>query len=55
MKITDIRALRCTPPPHTPATPPRRQSWHYHDEVANPMSGYPRLKRHRSLWLPSME
>jgi L-rhamnonate dehydratase len=55
MKITDIRAMRCTPPPHTPPTPPRRQSWHYTAEVANPMSGYPRLKSHRSLWLPSME
>ena len=55
MKITNIQALRLTPPPHTPATAPRRPSWHYTAEVANPMSGYPRLKSHRSLWLPSME
>ncbi len=57
MKITDIRAMRCTPPARaeSAATPPRRPSWHYTAEVANPMSGYPQLKAHRSLWLPSME
>jgi len=55
MKIIDIRALRCTPPPYTPPTPPRRPSWHHTDEVANPMSGYPKVKSHRSLWLPKWE
>lgn len=55
MKITDIRAMRFSRPQHTPSTPPRRSSWHHTDEVANPMSGYPKVKAHRSLWLPSME
>jgi L-rhamnonate dehydratase len=31
---------------------PRRPSWSAEAEVANPMSRYPKFKRHRSQWLP---
>ena len=55
MKITDIRAVRVNIPPRQQQTPPRRESWAAHDEVANPMSRYPKVKRHRSLWTPRWE
>lgn len=55
MKITAIEVLRLTPPPHTLRTIPRRESWHVTAEVANPLSRYPQVKRHRSLWLPKWE
>ena len=55
MKITDIRAMRLTAPARQATTAPRRPSWAQMDEVANPMSRYPRVKPHRSLWLPSWE
>ncbi len=55
MKITDIRAMRLTIPPREGATPPRRPGWARDAEVANPMSRYPRVKRHRGLWLPGWE
>jgi hypothetical protein len=52
MKITEIRAVRLNlPPSATPATS-RRPGWHKDAEVANPMSRYPKYKRHRSLWTP---
>jgi L-rhamnonate dehydratase len=34
-------------------TAPRRASWVEETEVANPMSRYPRYKRHRNLWRPN--
>lgn len=52
MKITKIETLRLTPPPHELRTTPRRAPWADDAEVANPMSRYPRVKRHRKLWLP---
>lgn len=55
MKITDIRAVRMNLPPRQQKTPPRRESWAAHDEVANPMSRYPKVKRHRGLWTPRWE
>lgn len=55
MKIKAIEALRMTPPPHELKTPPRRAPWAENAEVANPMSRYPRVKRHRNLWLPQWE
>ena len=55
MKITDIRAMRLTPPARQGPTAPRRPSWAQTYEVANPMSRYPRVKPHRGLWLPSWE
>jgi L-rhamnonate dehydratase len=55
MKIASIEALRLTVPPHEYATAPHRVSWNEDAEVANPMSRYPKVKRHRSLWLPGWE
>ena len=56
MKITDIRAVRLNRPAtssHTqPPTQPRRPGWGQEAEVANPMSRFPHVKRHRSLWTP---
>lgn len=55
MKITQIQAMRLNVPPHQTKTPPRRTSWWHNDEVANPMSRYPKVKRLRDLWLPKWE
>ncbi len=55
MKIAEIRAMRLTLPPRATTTTPRRPSWAQDAEVANPMSRYPQVKRHRSLWLPPWE
>lgn len=52
MKIVEIRAMRLTMPRQEPTTPARRRSWAEEAEVANPMSRFPKVKRHRSLWLP---
>lgn len=52
MKITSIRAVRVAQPQQPPKTPPRRASWAQEAEVANPMSRFPKVKRHRGLWLP---
>jgi L-rhamnonate dehydratase len=55
MKITAVRALRLTMPERPAITPPRREPWAAQAEVANPMSRYPKVKAHRSLWLPTWE
>lgn len=55
MKITEICAMRLTTPPHEFKTKPRRHSWAEDAEVANPMSRYPKVKRHRNLWTPKWE
>ena len=55
MKIASVRALRLNMPEQVAVTPPRRQPWSVVAEVANPMSRYPKVKRHRSLWLPKWE
>lgn len=56
MKITDIQAMRMSPPARKDlAQRARRPSWHVTAEVANPMSRYPKVKAHRSQWLPSWE
>ena len=52
MKIADIRAVRIDWPERGAGTEQRRPSWTVDAEVANPMSRYPQVKRHRSLWLP---
>ena len=52
MKITDIRAVRVNFPSQPAGTTPRRKSWYETAEVANPMSWYPKVKRHRGLWTP---
>jgi L-rhamnonate dehydratase len=55
MKITSIQAMRLNVPPHETKTPPRREPWEVSAEVANPMSRFPRFKRHRRLWRPTWE
>ncbi|HEU5100120.1 MAG TPA: enolase C-terminal domain-like protein [Roseiflexaceae bacterium] len=52
MKITEIRAVRLEMPRPAPV-PGRRAGWPKDAEVANPMSRYPRYKRHRGSWTPS--
>lgn len=55
MKITKIEVMRLDWPREAPKTPSRRDSWAKNAEVANPMSRYPHVKRHRSLWTPTWE
>lgn len=55
MKITDVDAVRVTLPLPEAQTPARRASWAAEAEVANPMSRYAKVKRHRALWLPQWE
>ena len=53
MKIKEIQAVKVNIPfRDIKHTLPRRPSWVESAEVANPMSKYPRYKRHRSSWLP---
>ena len=52
MKIVDIQAVRLHLPPVEAKTEPRRPSWAAEAEVANPMSRFAKVKRHRSLWRP---
>ncbi|RIK43132.1 MAG: L-rhamnonate dehydratase, partial [Chloroflexi bacterium] len=47
--------MRLTAPPHEFKTKPRHPSWAEDAEVANPMSRYPKVKRHRKLWTPAWE
>lgn len=55
MKISDIQAVRLTPPPQQRSVRPRRRPWSETAEVANPMSRFSEVKAHRSLWLPRWE
>jgi L-rhamnonate dehydratase len=55
VKIASVRALRLTLPERAATTPARREPWSVGAEVANPMSRYPKVKAHRSLWLPAWE
>jgi L-rhamnonate dehydratase len=52
MKITQIRCMQLRVPDAGPKPQPTRPPWSDDAEVANPMSRYPRYKRHRSSWLP---
>ncbi len=58
MKIKSVETVQIEFPPLTqhPSEEapgkPRRDPWTAHAEVANPMSRYPKYKRHRSSWLP---
>jgi len=54
MKIKSIATFRLNQPEQAKKTQPTRESWWVSDEVANPMSHYPRFKRHRNLWRPLM-
>lgn len=56
MKIQSIETFRYTPPPPSATSPEqRRPHWGMDDEVANPMSRYPKVKRHRDSWRPPSE
>ncbi len=53
MKIKKIECVQLRLPPTEPSrTEKRRDAWAVDAEVANPMSRYPKYKRHRSLWMP---
>ncbi|MEE2658808.1 MAG: enolase C-terminal domain-like protein [Candidatus Latescibacterota bacterium] len=47
---TPSRTLLYSPAGDKPESQPRRQAWGHTDEVANPMSKFPRFKPHRSLY-----
>jgi L-rhamnonate dehydratase len=55
MKIKEIRVVKVNFNMKEQKNPGKRESWGVHAEVANPMSRYPHVKRHRSLWLPHWE
>ncbi len=62
MKITRIEAMRLVVPQEViqrrdenTRARARRPGWAVDAEVANPMSRYPSVKRHRSLWTPRWE
>ena len=52
MKITSIDVVQIDIPRNEPMARARRPSWGESAEVANPMSRYPHVKQHRSMWLP---
>jgi L-rhamnonate dehydratase len=52
MKIKNVEAVRVKFPVKEPKSKARRESWGTTAEVANPMSRYPHIKHHRSMWLP---
>lgn len=47
--------MRLDMPPREHTTQPSRPGWAQDAEVANPMSRYSKVKRHRSLWTPKWE
>ena len=53
MKIKEIVAFPVAFPQPEPDPRARHPAWSETDEVANPMSRYPRYKRIRRLWTPS--
>ena len=55
MKIKSIECVRVQFPKKNFTSKPRKQSWAETDEVANPMSRFPSVKAHRSLWLPKWD
>ncbi len=53
MKIQSVEVVRIQhPATSVPSSTPRRPAWTTSAEVANPMSGFPRFKAHRSLYGP---
>ena len=52
MKIKEIRCVKVKAPEPASRPSPTRPPWTQDAEVANPMSRFPRYKRHRSSWLP---
>jgi L-rhamnonate dehydratase len=55
MKIVDIKAMHLALPHDDVDRSGRRPSWWETDEVANPMSGYPHVKRMRNMWMPKWD
>jgi len=57
MKIKDIKActIKSLSDIGVSSGKSRRRSWWVETEVANPMSKYPKYKRHRGLWMPPWE
>src|SRR6266542_3892126 len=57
MTIQNIEVLRLKAPARPAAVESlaRRAAWALEAEVANPVSKFPRFKRHRSLWMPRWE
>ena len=53
MKIKSIETYQLNLPERSLSSEPIRESWWVNDEVANPMSHYPRYKPHRNLWRPN--
>ena len=51
MKIKSIDVVNIDIPIPEFSVEPRRESWNETDEVANPMSWYAHVKRHRSRWI----
>ena len=53
MKIKKIEFVQLElPPVDPPKFQKRRDAWAANDEVANPMSRYPKYKRYRPSWMP---
>jgi L-rhamnonate dehydratase len=52
MKLKEISTWHLTLPQQDSGATPRRPPWSADAEVANPMSKYPRYKRHRRSWRP---
>jgi L-rhamnonate dehydratase len=52
LNIAKVEVLKMTQPQKPLPDVGRRRCWVEDAEVANPMSGYPEVKRHRSLWVP---
>ena len=50
MKIRSVEVVSVRQPSRSPSSTSRRKAWGHDDEVANPMSKFPRFKRHRSLY-----
>ncbi len=50
MKIQSIRAVTVKLPPRQRSAEARRPAWQTTAEVANPMSRFPHVKRHRNQW-----
>ena len=52
MRIKSVEIVEMHAEPNEHKTEARRKGWNETAEVANPMSRYPDVKRHRSLWRP---
>ena len=55
MKITKIECVKLDLPDGLKSTSSTEKCWFNSDEVANPMSRFPKVKAHRKLWLPKWD